>query len=265
MDISRKASPLWFFGLVFALSIPFWVAGALSARQLLPALPLSALAFLCPLLAAGILVYRQHGIAGVDGLLKRSFDFRRIPNIFWLAPVLLLEPAVKIFSYFVSRRMGVPVPPPQFSLLSVLALPVVFFIAGLGEELGWSGYATDPLQDRFGALRASLLIGLVWAVWHFIPLWQAQRSPEFIAWWSLGTLSSRVIMVWLYNHTGRSVFVTAVFHAMINLTWQLYPLNGSFYDPRVDSLILAVAAVVVVIVWGPRALTRRSPPKAQSL
>jgi hypothetical protein len=79
-----------------------------------------------------------------------------------------------------------------------------------------------------------------------------------MAWWSLGTLASRVIIVWLYNNNGKSVFVAAVFHAIINLTWQLFPVNGSYYDPRVTGLIAAVVAVVVVIVWGPRTLTRRN-------
>lgn len=50
--LTGQRSPLAFFVLVFALSIPFWAAGALTARQLLPALPIRALGFLCPLAAA---------------------------------------------------------------------------------------------------------------------------------------------------------------------------------------------------------------------
>jgi hypothetical protein len=166
-------------------------------------------------------------------------------------------PGIMALSYLVMRLAGVPLPLPQFSLLQALALFVGFFIGALAEELGWSGYAIDPLQDRFGALRASLLLGVVWALWHFIPLLEVPRSWTFIAWWSLGTVADRVIIVWLYNNTGRSVFVAAIFHAMINLTWQLFPVNGSFYDPRVTGLITAAVAVVVVIVWGSRTLTRR--------
>jgi uncharacterized protein len=253
-----------FFGLVFALSIPFWVAGALSASQLLPALPISALAFLCPAAAAAIVVYRMSGRAGVAALLKRSFDFKRIGRKAWLLPLIFLQPGIMALSFIGMRLAGVSVPFPQFSVWLALALFIVFFIAGLGEELGWSGYITDPLQQRFGAFIASLLLGVVWSVWHFIPLLQAHRSWAFIAWWSLGTLASRVIIVWLYNNTGRSVFVAAVFHALINLTWQLFPVNGSFYDPRVNGLITAIVAVVVVIVWGPRMLTR-SELKGQDL
>jgi CAAX protease family protein len=257
MDTSRKRSPLAFFGLVFALSIPFWGVGALSARQLLPALPISAIAFICPLAAAAILVYRENGPAGVAALLKRSFDFGRIGTKTWLLPLLFLQPGIMALSFAAIRLSGTPIPLPQFTLWQALALLLVFFLAGLGEELGWSGYAIDPLQERFGALRASLLIGIVWAAWHFIPLLQAGRSPVFIAWWSLGTLAARVIIAWLYNNTGRSVFVAAVYHAMINLTWQLFPVNGSYYDPRVSGLIAALAAVVVVMVWGPRTMAMR--------
>jgi len=82
-----------------------------------------------------------------------------------------------------------------------------------------------------------ILIGAVWAVWHFIPLLQAHRSMEWIAWWSLGTISLRVIMVWIYAQSGRSVFGMALFHAMINLCWQLFPINGSYYDPLVFGLL----------------------------
>ncbi len=250
---------MMFFLLVFLLSIPFWLAGALANFQLLPGLPVSALGFLCPAMAAALLLYRKEGRAGVSGLLKRSFDFRRIRARAWLAPLILLEPAMSAVAYGVMRLGGVPVPAPQFSPWMALTLLVVFFAAGLGEELGWSGYAIDPLQDRLGALQASLVIGVIWAVWHFIPLLEARRSLEYIGWWSLGTVSARVIIVWLYNNTGRSVFVAAVFHAMINLTWQLFPINGSFYDPRVAGSISAVVAVVVAIVWGPRTLARRRP------
>jgi hypothetical protein len=43
---------------------------------------------------------------------------------------------------------------------------------------------------------------------------------------------------------------------MSNLTWQLFPINGSYYDPHVTGLIAAAIAVVVVIVWEPRTLVR---------
>lgn len=249
-------APLTYFVLTFALSIPFWVAGALINLQLLPAIPISALGFLCMVGAASILVYRENGVVGVAVLLKRSFDFKRVRAKIWYVPTLLLMPCIMVLSYVAMHLVGVPLPAPQFSFARTLTLFVVLFIAALGEELGWSGYALDPLQERFGTLQSSLLIGVIWAVWHFIPLLQVQRSLVFIAWWSLNTVAYRIIITWLYNNTGRSVFVATLFHTLSNLTWQLFPINGSYYDPRVTGLISAAIAGVVVIIWRPRTLVR---------
>ncbi|MEP7288206.1 MAG: CPBP family intramembrane glutamic endopeptidase [Chloroflexota bacterium] len=80
----------------------------------------------------------------------------------------------------IMRLTGTPVPAPQIALLPTLMLSVMFFIGALGEELGWSGYAIDPMQDRWGALQASLILGSVWAVWHYVPLVQANRSAAWI-------------------------------------------------------------------------------------
>lgn len=249
-------SPLTYFVLTFALSIPFWIAGAFSDFQILPGIPISALGLLCMVGAASILVYRESGLTGVTELLKRSFDFKRIKAKIWYVPTILLMPAIMTLSFIVMRLTGNQLPAPQFSFATPFILFAIFFIAAIGEELGWSGYAIDPLQNRFGALGGALILGFVWAVWHFIPLLSAKRSLDWIAWWSLGTVALRVIIIWLYNNTGRSVFIAVIFHAMFNVTWQLFPINGSYYDPRVTSLITAAVAVFVVIVWGPATMVR---------
>jgi membrane protease YdiL (CAAX protease family) len=262
---SHGKSPLKFFLLVFALSIPFWLVGALTNFQFLPAIPVSALALLCAVGAASILVHHQNGLVGVEELLKRSFDFKRVKAKVWYLPTILLMPCIMVLSYVAMRLMGVQLPALQLSLLTTLTLFALFFIAAIAEELGWMGYAIDPLQERFGALRGALILGVVWAVWHFIPLLEAHRSLEFIGWWSLGTVTSRVIMVWLYNNTGRSVFVAVLFHTMINLSYFMFPISGSYYDPRVTGLISAAVVVLLVIIWGPRTLVRarRTGPISQ--
>lgn len=252
----RRRSPLTFFLLVFGLTIPFWVLGTLTGIELLPGLPVAALATFCPALAAAILIFRENKAAGVIELLKRACDAERVHARIWYAPTLLLTPVVMTVSYLVLRLMGVPVPAPHITLVSALTLFLIFFIGALGEELGWSGYAIDPMQQRWGALAASIILGLIWAIYHLIGLAQAHRSLEWIAWWSLGTVAARTVMVWLYNNTGSSVFVAALFHTTINVTWQLFPTNGSFYDPRVTGLITALVAVIIIAVWGPRTLAR---------
>ncbi len=210
--------------------------------------------FCCPVTAALILVYRENKTAGMTELLERSFDYKRIRAKVWYVPIVLLRPGVMLLSYGLMRLMGVPLPTLQFPVLAALAMLFAFFIAALGEELGWSGYIIDPMQDRWGALPAAVLLGLVWAVWHIVPLVQAHRSPAWIAWWCVSTVAIRVLIVWLYNNTGKSVFAAALFHTMSNVSWQLFPIHGSYYDPRVTGLIEAFAAAIVTVIWGPRTL-----------
>lgn len=253
----RSQSPLAFFLLVYAFAIPFWLIGFATGTELLPGLPVAALMAVCPAAAAVLLVYKENRAPGVIALLQRSFDFGRIRSKIWYLPILLLTPFVSVMSYVVLRWTGSPIPVPQVSLLTAIILFFAFFVAALGEELGWSGYAIDPLQRRLGALPASILLGSVWALWHFVPLIEARRSAEWIAWWSLGTVAMRVILVSLYNNTRRSVFAATLLHAMSNLVWQLFPIRGSYFDPRINALILMSMAAVAAIIWGPQTLSRR--------
>ncbi len=251
-----RRSLIAFFVLAFLLAIPFWLAGSTTDVQLLPGLPVAALATFCPALAAMIMAAVQGGRAGVTGLLARCWDYSRITVKSWYLVILLLMPVVMALSFVVERLASIPVPVPQVNPLVALILCAVFFLAALGEELGWSGYATDPLQERLGALWAALILGAIWAVYHYIGLVQAHRSLEWIAWWSVYTIAGRVILVWIYNNTGRSVFGTALFHMTINVTWQLFPVQGSYFDPRVTGLIMALVAAAAALLWGGRYLRR---------
>ena len=245
----RPRSPLTFFVLVFAFSIPFWLVGAVLDMALLPGLPLGALSAVCPLLAALVLVHAEHKTAGVLALLKRSFDFKRIRRKRWYLAIVLLMPGVSVLVYGLMRWLHMPVPAPQFSALPTLLLLLGFFAAALGEELGWSGYAIGPMQARCNALQASLLLGLVTALWHIVPLLQVHRPAAWIAWWCLYAVAARVLIVWLYNHTGQSVFAAAVVHTMLNLSWMLFPVNGSFFDMRLAGLVMALLATLAVLRW----------------
>lgn len=241
--------PLRFFVLVFALSIPIWL---IQPRDW----PISA-SVGAPLIAALILVYREEGGGGVRSLLSRVFDQRRIRKGIWYGPIILLMPVIYLLTYGVMSLMGLPLPDePYFPFLLIPLLFVLFFILAIGEEVGWTGYATDPLQDRWSALTTGIILGLVTALWHFVPLIQMGRTPIWIAWWSLGSISIRVLTVWLYNNTGRSLFAGIVFHAMNNLSFALFPNYGSHWDPAVAGVITAIVAVIVAFLWGSRTLAR---------
>jgi membrane protease YdiL (CAAX protease family) len=253
----RRRSPLKFFLLVFALSIPLWLIGSLTPFQLAPGLPVSSLMLFCPVTAASILVYRENKMTGVMGLLKRSFDGKRIKSKIWYVPAILLMPGIAVLAYGLMRLMRLPLPTPEIPGLAALFMFPAAFVAALCEELGWSGFVLDPMQGQWNALQASLILGLVGAAWHTVPFVQADRSLGWIAWQCLNLVATRVLLVWLYNNTGKSVFAAALCHAMVNVSWQLFPNAGSHYDPRIIGLITALAAVIVTVISGPRTLTRR--------
>src|SRR5262245_8349008 len=183
--LSTQRSPWLFFALVFVLAAPLWLLGSLSNQGLLKGLginlPLSALIFVCPLLAAVILVYRDERLAGVGRLVRRVFDYQRIKPALWYAPILLLLPTLYALSYAIQRVLGTPLPTPQISLLTLPLLFALFFISATCEEVGWTGYATDPLQARWGALGAGLIVGVVWATFHIIPDLQGRQTWLWIA------------------------------------------------------------------------------------
>ncbi len=247
-----------FFALVFLLSIAFWAFAEVTGLQLMPGLSVSTLAAFCPALAALILVYQKRRAAGVLGLFKRSFDYKRIKAKRWYVPVLFLMVVVNVMVYALMRWLNMPLPAPEVQVWPALLMFIAFFAGARGEELGWSGYVTDPMQARWGALQASLILGVVGVVWHLVPLLLSHRSPAWIAWWCLYALASRVLIVWLYNNSGKSVFAAALFHATLNLTYMLFPIYGSYFDMRLGGIVMACTAVVVVMVWGPKTLTRRA-------
>jgi hypothetical protein len=67
-------------------------------------------------------------------------------------------------------------------------------------------------------------------------------------------LAIRVIMVWLYNDTGRSVFAVALYYAAANVSTKTIFPGGSYHADRIISVMLVVVAGVVVLVWGARTL-----------
>lgn len=253
---AKRRPVLGFLVLVFALSIPFWFFGYVYKVELLPGLPISGLAAFTPGIAAIVMVYRSGQLPAVRRLMRRSFDFDRIRDKKWYLVFVLFNPAVAILAYWIMRARGIAVPNPPPLTFAVVPMFVLLFAAALGEEIGWTGYATEPFLQRWGILLAGVLLGLVWAAFHLILLAQVNRSLEWIAWWSLGTLSLRTMMVWLYSHAGDSVFGAAIFHTMINISWQLFPINGSFYDPRIFSL--ATLALTIVFFFVGRLVSRAS-------
>jgi uncharacterized protein len=247
-----------FFTLVLGLSVPFWLLGAYSRAMLMPGLSVSALMTVCPMIAALLLVYREGGTAGVMQLLRRSLDFHRITDRRWYIPILLLMPSISIGVYALTRWLKMPMPAPQVSVVPAMLMFIAFFVGALGEELGWTGYALEPMLAKWSALRAGVTLGVVGVMWHLVPLILMHRSASWIACWCMYALAARVLIVWVYKNTNESIFAVTVFHATLNLAYMLFPINGSHFDMRLGGLVTAFVALAVTVVWGPKTMTRRT-------
>jgi membrane protease YdiL (CAAX protease family) len=259
---SKNRSPLNFVLLLFALSIPFWILGTILDVQIFPGLSLYQLPLAMPAIAALILIYRENGKTGVIGLLKRTCDFRNIRPRIWFLPILLIYPSIGFLDYLIQRISGTAIPWPHFSLPIFLGYSTVFFMT-FGEELGLTGYALDRMQQRYSALMSGLLLGLVWAGYH-IPSFFISEFYAFgwIFWHVLYTIAGRVLFVWVYNNSGKSLFSMALFHWTFGLFWILWPQTGNLqkappvYDPRIAAIIAMSYVTIVTLLWGSKTLAQ---------
>ena len=214
------------------------------------------------MIAASILSYRRDGSQAIKELFQMLWDYKKTENKVWYIPVLLLALSIYVFSFIVMRLTERPLP--AQIVIPWLWLPiffVIYWITGAGEELGWSAYATPPMQKRWGALRASLLLGILWAIWHSIAFVQTGLAVEWVLWQSIKTVAMRMIIVWIYNKTGKSVFAANLYHTTDNVSWSLFPNFGTYYDPLVTGLINCIVIVVVLFAGGLNSFTRSRRPR----
>lgn len=246
-----------FFLLVFVLSLPFYLLGALNGRLLgLPMLPASALMTFTPMIAALVLVYRQLGTVGVAALLKRALAFTTFKAAGWYLTALLFMPVICVLEFLFLRFTGSALPIPRVLPRELAFFFVAFFIGAIGEEVGWQGYAYPGLRAHYSALSAALVLGVVWALWHVIPFVQLGRGATWIFWHCSCAVALRVIIAWLFESCGKNIVITVLFHTMINVSWALFPNSGSYYNPFVTFGILALAVVLIVFRSGPATLVR---------
>lgn len=255
-----KRSPLAFFAVVLALAVPIWLlsrfVGVIGSLKI----PVTDLMLgFTPLTAAVILIWRQEGARGVVSLLKRAVDVRGLARTRWFLPVVLLTPLVYLLTYVALHLAGHggAVEP---HLLRLPLLAAIMFLLAIGEEGGWTGYLIDPLQARWGALGASLIIALPWWLGHLPSIAEIGGTATDMAWWFPGAIALRILMTWLYNNSGRMLSSAVLFHTVLNVGRSVsYPTIGSHYDPAYQAVgyaLLSVTAVIVVVVWGAKTLTR---------
>lgn len=241
-----------YFGRVPVLSLPFYALGATGAAlPFAPALPVSALMASVPIIAALSLVWHQNGAAAAGSLLNSAFNLRTIPGAGWIVFAMCVLPVAFALTGGLVWLSGTVLPNlivlPASTIIPAFAL---FFLGAAGEELGWQGYAYPTLWQTHSVPGAALILGVVWAVWHVIPLRMMGRGADWILWHSAAMVLMRIVIVWLVVNTGRSILIAAVFHMMSNSVWGTFHDFSRWYDPMFMSAILAVAVAVILSVRG---------------
>jgi membrane protease YdiL (CAAX protease family) len=114
-----------------------------------------------------------------------------------------------------------PIHPLWFGLLQgLVAGATVNAIAGLGEELGWRGLLQKEL-GHLGFWRSSLLIGLIWGVWHAPLILQGHNYPAHpvlgVLWMIIFTMLFAPLISYV-TRRAQSVVAAAVMHGTLNAT-----------------------------------------------
>jgi len=142
-------------------------------------------------------------------------------------------------------------------------MPQIMVIAliAVGEEIGWRGYALPWLQQRYSALTASLILGVVWGFWHYpgsligVAVPSGMPFSAFMLWVVLAT----ILMTWVYNHT-QSILLAIIMHATANAAFNYLPLLPEFTG-RMGSfwlLLGLLGLMATVMIWrnGPQTFVR---------
>jgi membrane protease YdiL (CAAX protease family) len=205
-----------------------------------------------PAVAAFWLTWRQSGKVGAKKLWLRGWQVNFSKK--WLLPALLLGPITGLLAVAcvyategnIFWEYGVPI----FMIVPVFFL--IYFTNALPEEYGWRGYALDRLQKSNNALKASLVLGLIWALWH-LPLFFIEGTTQAaipMYQFFLQTLVLSIFYTWLHNNTAGSVLIAGLFHAVSNTAAAVIPFWVSNFGRWIDFGILVVMATIVIWRWG---------------
>jgi uncharacterized protein len=218
---------------------------------------------------AGIVLAAVEGRrGGVRELLGRFLIWR--VGIGWWAFALFFPVITAVTSLYLFNLFGGPAVTwsglqPLYSVVPSIILLTIF--AGIGEEFGWRGFALPRLQARHNALVSSLIVGVIWSIWH-IPLflvkgtiqyeWRGQVGLIFaVLAYSLFVIAGSVQSAWVFNNTRGSVLLAAVMHGALN-AWNGYidVYRGHFGGVLSYMVVAVIVSTIIVLIAGPTNLSR---------
>jgi len=240
-----------FFFLAYAITWGLYFAANATSAPALRGL-LFYLGVFTPGLLALWLTRRADGSPGVVALLQRLVQWRVSAR--WYVFALTYIATIKLTVALLYRALAGAWP--RFGDVSwyvMLAATLGSTLVGgqIGEELGWRGYALPRLAMRFGIGGASLLLGVLWAVWH-LPLFfilggdtVGQSFPLHV----LQVTALSVAIAWLFLKTQGSLLLTMLLHAAVNNTKDIVPsaVHGAAEAWALSTSL--VARLTVVLLW----------------
>lgn len=168
----------------------------------------------------------------------------------WYALVLIAPPIVMIVALIVHSAFGGIIPPSPVAghvLIAIAQVPLISLFGGpLGEEFGWRGYALPVLSARIGWRQASLVIGVVWGLWH-VPLFYMANTAQAdlpMALFLASTVALSVAFARLSVNTGFSVVPALLLHSAINWWSMVLPVMPKGGSTQIYSLVLAFVIAI---------------------
>ena len=271
MKNSKKASEAYvFLGLTLALSwFVFWGPLALFKIAAMSfgsdvkghwwAIALYIIGGFVPSLVAIFLTWKKEGLSGLRLLGWRIIQFEL--GWRWYVLTFLIVIAGTAGQLTINKLLGNTFNGHLFLEQLGSFLPLLI-IGPLSEEIGWRGYALERLQTRWNALTSSLIVGLVWALWH-LPLFMMlgtsyhESGDPFIGFMIKMTASS-IFYTWLYNNTKHSLWSAILLHWLYTYAAQVVS-SGVTRSPLynwLEYLPYVIMAAIVVLTWKPQTLSR---------
>ena len=226
----------------------------------LQVMAIAAATFTGPTLSAFVMTGVTEGRAGINRLLRRYVLWR--VKLRWYLFVLLVMPASELLGAIVLPGVMAFYQPltPSMVLTYPLAFVATFVLGGpLGEEPGWRGFALPRLQPMHGPLGGSVILGVLWGLWHLPLFWSGVWTPPTlpnIVMFIVMTTALTVIITWVFNNAKGSLLITMLMHASFN-TFANKIVAPLFPAPLLDEygllpVLVGFGAVVLLVV----ALTR---------
>jgi membrane protease YdiL (CAAX protease family) len=110
-----------------------------------------------------------------------------------------------------------------------------------GEEIGWRGYLLPRLGKRHTPLESSIIVGLLWGIWH-LPRYLEQGGGPFVL-FMIRIVADSILYTWLFNRTGGSLLLTTIFHASGNTAGAFLPLS-----PGSNAILIFLTWITALVV-----------------